>query len=304
MALFLLHQMDDPWLLRGQCPGEKGRKARQWFATDLFPLCTLTLYPLPYPLPMMEEAQMDDSVRAEFQRRLDEGDKPGALSYLRMLRTQADDGAARDAYTAEINHIENSDNPFTAAQDTYSGSSGPFGDNNANWEGSHQRHHTAAAALPTFDHGTAQAPDTGFQAETPAGSGSGSFGNAPAASTPAVGAVNNDINSAFQRAHDSGSSNPPAATHHTPDLGGAIGHAIGGVAAGSLGLGGQVGNAIGDRIEHALDNVTGHSHPHTPAPPPATAHQPAQHHGLFDGIIGHKTSAESTTDEGDGGSVV
>ncbi|MDQ2805845.1 MAG: hypothetical protein M3Z04_02810 [Chloroflexota bacterium] len=243
---------------------------------------------------------MDDSVRAEFQRRLDEGDKQGALSYLRMLRTQADDGAARDAYTAEINRIENSDNPFTSAQDNYSGSSGPFGDNNADWEAKHQHHqHTAevggsrdigaAPALPTFDHGTAQAPDTGFQAETP--SGSSSFGNAPAAPAPAGGAAHNP------------SSSPPAATHHTPDLGGSIGHAIGGIASGSLGLGGQVGNAIGDRIQHALDNVTGHGHP-APAPPPATAQKPAQHHGLFDGILPHKTSAEVPPEEGDGGSVV
>ncbi len=242
---------------------------------------------------------MDDSVRAEFQRRLDEGDKQGALSYLRMLRTQADDGAARDAYSAEINRIENSDNPFTSAQDNYSGSSGPFGDNNADWEAKHQHHHHTAAAggsyaggaaptLPTFDHGTAQAPDTGFQAETPAGSGSSSFGNAPAASAPAA-------------PHNSGSP-PPAATTHKPGMGDSIGHAIGGAAAGSLGLGGQIGNAIGGRIEHALENVTGHGHP--AAPPPATAQQPAQHHGLFDGITGHKTSAEVPPEEGDGGSVV
>ena len=258
---------------------------------------------------------MDDSVRAEFQRRLDEGDKQGALSYLRMMRTQTDDGAARDAYTAEINRIENSDNPFTSTQDNYSGSSGPFGDDNGNWEAKHQPHHhtahsggsrdiPAAPELPTFDHGTAQAPDTGFQAETPAGSGGSSFAP-PAAPTPSAGDVNNDINSAFNRAHDSGSTSPPAAAtpHQKPSLGDAIGHAIGGIASGGLGLGGQVGNSIGDRIEHALDNVTGH-HNTTAPTPPATAQQPTQHHGLFDGILGHKTSADVKDDEGDGGSVV
>ncbi len=254
---------------------------------------------------------MDDSVRAEFQQRLDQGDKQGALSYLRMLRTQTDDPAARDAYTAEINRVENSDNPFTSAQDNYSGSTGPFGDNNTNWAAGHQ-HHTAAAggsrdiggSSPTFDHGSAQAPDSGFQAENPAGSGSGSFGNAPAAPSPSAGAVNNDINSAFNRAHQSGGSTPPAATHHGPDLGNVIGQVIGGVAGGGLGLGGQIGSDIGSRIEHALDNVTGHNHPTPHTPPPATAQQPAQHHGLFDGIIPHKTSAEVPPEEGNGGSVV
>jgi hypothetical protein len=233
---------------------------------------------------------MDDDVKAEYQRRLDEGDKQGALQYLRMLRTQTDDSAARQAYTDAINRIENSDNPFTSSEDQYQGSSGPFGDNNTDWEAKHKHHHTATAP-PAVEAGT---PDTGFQAESPSASsgdnssaydrahkdevsgsagatvGGGASVGTPAAPAPehhtGIGAIGDFIGGIVGGHHDTkptpAAPTTPAPAHKGPDIGDTIGNLIGGAVGGGLGLGGQVGGAIGDRVQHAIDNVTGHGHDH------------------------------------------
>src|SRR5690349_11126656 len=102
---------------------------------------------------------MDDSIRAEYQRRLNVGDREGALAYLRMLRTQTDDSTERDAYTRAIDSIENGgDGSDMAASsvstadsgESYGGSAGPFGDNPDEWAATHQPRHDSGA--------TAQAP--------------------------------------------------------------------------------------------------------------------------------------------------
>jgi hypothetical protein len=102
---------------------------------------------------------MDDSIRAEYQRRLNTGDRAGALAYLRMLRTQTDDAAARDEYTRVIDSIESGgDGSDMAAASvstadsapSYGGAAGPFGDNPDEWAATHQPRHDSGA--------TAQAP--------------------------------------------------------------------------------------------------------------------------------------------------
>ena len=109
---------------------------------------------------------MDDSIRAEYQRRLNAGDRAGALAYLRMLRTQTDDSSARDEYTRVIDSIESGgDGSDMAAASvstadsgpSYGGSAGPFGDNPDEWAATHQpRHETGVAAGDSGS--TAQAP--------------------------------------------------------------------------------------------------------------------------------------------------
>src|SRR5690242_21911123 len=79
-----------------------------------------------------EEQFMDDSIRAEYQRRLAAGDKAGALAYLRMLRTQTDDPAAREAFNQAIAEVEGGD-----SASTYGGSAGPFGDQPDQWAAEH-----------------------------------------------------------------------------------------------------------------------------------------------------------------------
>ena len=107
---------------------------------------------------------MDDSIRAEYQRRLNVGDRAGALAYLRMLRTQTDDSTERNAYTRAIDSIEGGgDGSDMAASsistadsgESYGGSAGPFGDNPDEWAATHQPRHDSGV--------TAQAP-----AEAPA----------------------------------------------------------------------------------------------------------------------------------------
>ena len=85
---------------------------------------------------------MDDTVRAEYQRRLAEGDQAGALGYLRMLRTQTDDPAARDAYNQAIAQIEGRS---ASDESNYGQSAGPFGDQADQWAADHAHHGSAGA---------------------------------------------------------------------------------------------------------------------------------------------------------------
>ncbi|HUS17083.1 MAG TPA: hypothetical protein VM536_18955 [Chloroflexia bacterium] len=175
---------------------------------------------------------MDDSMRAEYQRRLDEGDKQGALSYLRLLRTQTDDDTARGEFTQAIDRIERGDDMAVAQQggSTYHGSVGPFGDAPATdghkWERATASEPAPSTASPSWEP-SSSAPSV--PAFSPGGSGfvpvpgsgtavtgSPSFGDSsPAATAPAPAAP---------AASASGESAPSHPARHVDPISEAIGN--------------------------------------------------------------------------------
>jgi hypothetical protein len=191
---------------------------------------------------------MDDSIRAEYQRRLNAGDRAGALAYLRMLRTQTDDSSARDEYTRVIDSIESGgDGSDMAAASvstadsgpSYGGSAGPFGDNPDEWAATHQpRHETGVAAGDSGS--TAQAP-----AEVPAQPPVWAGPSTPPAAAPAPA---------------------PAPEHHGPSD--PVSRAIGGLQRG-----------IHDRLTGQDHEEPAQAQAPAPAPPPAP-----EHHGPTDPI--------------------
>jgi hypothetical protein len=215
---------------------------------------------------------MDDSIRAEYQRRLNAGDREGALAYLRMLRTQTDDSTERDAYTRAIDSIESGgDGSDMAASSvstadsgsSYGGSAGPFGDNPDEWAATHQPRHDSGA--------TAQAP-----AEAPAQPPVWAGPSTPPAAAPAPA---------------------PAPEHHGPSD--PISEAIGGLQRG-----------IHDRLtgQHHDEPAQAQAPAPPPAPPPAPAPAPAHHgpsdpiseaigglqRGIHDRIFGHDPNEQGT----------
>ncbi len=218
---------------------------------------------------------MDDSVRAEYQRRLNAGDRGGALAYLRMLRTQTDDPSARDAYTRAIDSIENGgDGSDMAAASvstadsapSYGGSAGPFGDNPDEWAATHQpRHDTGVAAGASGT--TAQAP-----AEAPAQPPVWAGPSTPPAAAPAPAPA-------------------PAPEHHGPSD--PISEAIGGLQRG-----------IHDRLTGQHHEEPAQAQAPAPAPAPAPEHHgPSDpiseaigglQRGIHDRIFGHDDKAPHT----------
>ncbi|HEX6608176.1 MAG TPA: hypothetical protein VF276_14830 [Chloroflexia bacterium] len=218
---------------------------------------------------------MDDSVRAEYQRRLNAGDRGGALAYLRMLRTQTDDPSARDAYTRAIDSIENGgDGSDMAAASVstadsaplYGGSAGPFGDNPDEWAATHQpRHDTGVAAGASGT--TAQAP-----AEAPAQPPVWAGPSTPPAAAPAPAPA-------------------PAPEHHGPSD--PISEAIGGLQRG-----------IHDRLTGQHHEEPAQAQAPAPAPAPAPEHHgPSDpiseaigclQRGIHDRIFGHDDKAPHT----------
>ena len=91
---------------------------------------------------------MDDAIRTEYQQRLAAGDKDGALAYLRMLRTQSDDPAARAAYEQAINQIEGGVDASAASGPQ--GAVGSIGQTATQWSDAYGGgvHDAGAAATP------------------------------------------------------------------------------------------------------------------------------------------------------------
>ena len=127
---------------------------------------------------------MDDSVRAEYERRLAAGDRQGALAYIRRLRTQASDPAERAALNQALAEIEGTDSAEGAAESNYSGSAGPFGDNAQQWAAEHAPRAVSGYAGPAP---SAEAPPSyggspsypGTSAEVPAAAPPPSYGGSP-----------------------------------------------------------------------------------------------------------------------------
>jgi hypothetical protein len=207
---------------------------------------------------------MDDSIRAEYQRRLNVGDREGALAYLRMLRTQTDDATERDAYTRAIDSIENGgDGSDMAASsvstadsgESYGGAAGPFGDNPDEWAATHQPRHDSGT--------TAQAP-----AEAPASPPVWAGPSTPPAPAPA-----------------------PAPENHGPSD--PISEAIGGLQRG-----------IHDRLTGQHHDEPAQAQAPAPPPAPAPEHHgPSDpiseaigglQRGIHDRIFGHDANEQGT----------
>src|SRR3954470_17166537 len=226
---------------------------------------------------------MDESVRAEYQRRLAAGDQYGALAYLRMLRTQTTDPAEREAYNQAIAEIEGRS---AADESQYGQSAGPFGDPPA--AGAAEHTPPAPIVVPpgnTADQGSNVAADSGpgsvHWSDTPAASGSPpSYGGSPSypganagpvgGSTPNYGGspsypgANAEPvggSTAGEAGVDAGASAasspaPPAPEHHEPSVIEQMGDSI---STGNI-LRGAAADLIGDRVRDAFDNLTGHGH--------------------------------------------
>ena len=213
---------------------------------------------------------MDDSIRAEYQRRLSAGDRAGALAYLRMLRTQTDDAAARDEYTRVIDSIESGgDGSDMAAasvstadsEPSYGGAVGPFGDNPDEWAATHQPRQDSGA--------TAQAP-----VEAPAQPPVWAGPSTPPAAAPAPAPA-------------------PAPEHHGKSA--PISEAIGGLQ-----------RSIHDRLTGPHHEEPAQAQAPTPAPAPAPEHHgPSDpiseasgglQRGIHDRIFGHKPEEQAQTE--------
>ena len=95
---------------------------------------------------------MDDAIRTEYQQRLAAGDKEGALAYLRMLRTQSDDPAARSAYEQAISQIEGDGGMTATAASGPQDAVGSFGQSATQWSADHGDPTPNPAAVPEPPH--------------------------------------------------------------------------------------------------------------------------------------------------------
>jgi hypothetical protein len=238
---------------------------------------------------------MDDAIRTEYQQRLAAGDKDGALAYLRMLRTQSDDPAARAAYEQAISQIEGDGGMTAAAASSPQDAVGPIGQTATQWSDAYGGgvHDVAAAATPA----PAEAPHPNH----------GLIGNAidqwqhdhttqdPA--HPNHGLVGNAID---QWQHDHTTQDPAHPNHGL--IGNAIDNAIGhhGQAAADTTPAapthpnhGLIGNAVEGLIGH--HNQPGAA-PAQEAPAPAAQHP---NHGLIGNLIDrmHGGATGTPTDE-------
>jgi hypothetical protein len=214
---------------------------------------------------------MDDAIRTEYQQRLAAGDKDGALAYLRMLRTQSDDPAARAAYEQAISQIEGDGGMTAAAASGPQDAVGPIGQTATQWSDAYGGgvHDVAAAATPA----PAEAPH------------------------PNHGLVGNAID---QWQHDHTTQDPAHPNHGL--IGNAIDNAIGhhGQAAADTTPAapthpnhGLIGNAVEGLIGH--HNQPGAA-PAQEAPAPAAQHP---NHGLIGNLIDrmHGGATGTPTDE-------